>query len=77
MKRLCSGLVFALLAAALTGCIIAPPPGPRPVTYYRPAPPPPPRPYYAPPPRPYYPPPPQPHYPPPPPPGVYVGVHIN
>jgi hypothetical protein len=60
---------WSLLAISLSGCIIAPPPRPRPIAYYHPPPPV----YYRPPPA-YYRPPPPAYYPPP---GVSIGVHIN
>lgn len=69
MKQTLLAFSSLLIGAALSGCIIAPAPPPRPVVVYRPPPPVyyrPPPPYYAPPPRPYYRPP-----------GVTVGVHIN
>ena len=69
MNQTLSVIGALMAAAALSGCIIAPPPRPRPVVVYRPPPPV----YYRPPPV-YYPPPPRPYYPRP---GVTVGVHIN
>ncbi len=71
MKQTLSIFSSLLITAALSGCIIAPAPPPRPVAIYRPPPPV----YYRPPPPPvYYAPRPQPYYPRP---GVTVGVHIN